>query len=163
MSTTTAFEAKGDVAEWKMVFDAIEHLDHGDEITYERLSHILGRDILENRQPIYDADKHLQRIHGKALVNVKNVGYRIAVPDEAVDIVAARMKRAKRQIRRGRHTSKHAKRQLMSPEALRRLDDLEMRMSRIEEAQRKTAKKVAEHNDAIADVKAALKKHGITV
>jgi len=169
------FTPKGDVAEWRMVADALDALDIGDTLTYDELSDLLGRDFLTSRTPIYAATKWLERERRRTVDNVANVGYRIVEAAEHLDLGKRHHKKARRQMRRTIDRLASADRNLLDAEQVARIDSIEgtvrqqadvirridKRVSKVEAAQATTVQQVDEHAERLARLEEALQRHGI--
>lgn len=89
-------------AKWRPLYAHIRTLPYGTLITYKEMRDLLGFDSRDQqRWSVYRTDKELQRLDSKALINLRNVGYRVAHPEEHLDIVNSRRKRARRQTSKG--------------------------------------------------------------
>ena len=97
----TPFIPKGDVAEWRLVYDQLVVLKTDDVISTEEIEGALGRPLGKNRSPVYRAAKELQRVNRHALATVRGVGYRVARADEHFGLAMERSDRARGQLKRG--------------------------------------------------------------
>lgn len=129
------FETKGEVAEWKMIYDEVKDLPVNEIITYERLDEILGRDFRQNRSPI---DRVIVELVGRhrTLVNVRNVGYRIATAKEHAELARSHQRRSRRQIKKGMRRLESADQKQLTPDERREIENLKTRLSRLESAHR---------------------------
>jgi hypothetical protein len=98
------FQPKGEVPEWRLIYDELVKLDVGDEITYERCARILGRSFgpHDNRGPLYRAEKELLVAEQRALEPVRGHGKRVVPAVEQRRLARNRQRFALRQVRRGR-------------------------------------------------------------
>jgi hypothetical protein len=89
-------------AKWRPLYEHAKALEHGASLTYAEMSAITGLDVAgADRWVIYAADRELQIHDHRALKNIRGVGYRIAEPEEHHGIVRERLRRSKRQVRKG--------------------------------------------------------------
>jgi len=106
-----AFEPIGERARWRALVDEFARVDRGETITYERLGELLGLHPDGERHAISaavrKASKALSREHDRSLVNVRNVGYRVALPDEHVDLAGDQQRRSGRALVRARAHVEH--------------------------------------------------------
>lgn len=172
---TALFTPKGDVAEWRMVADALDALDIGDVLTYDDLTTLLDRDFIANRKPIYAATEWLERERHRTVDNVANVGYRIVEATEHLDLGKRHHKKARRQMRRTISRLASADRNQLDAEQVAKIDAIEntvrqqadvirridKRVSRVEAAQATTVQQVDQHAERLARLEEALKRHGI--
>lgn len=101
--TSVTFQPKGDVAEWRVVYDHLTTLKVGDVVTYEHLSELLERDFLAARGPFHKANKALLDSHKRGMVNVKNTGYRVVTAAEHEAVARDQHRFAKRRLRKSKH------------------------------------------------------------
>lgn len=178
MSAVT-FKPKGDVAEWRVVYDHLTSLDVGAVVTYEELSGLLGRDFLAARGPFHKANQALLGSHKRGMVNVKNEGYRVVTAAEHEDVARNQHRFAKRRLRKSKHWLANTDRSELAPEAVERFDRLEhsldrqidftrrldRRVARVEKALNASRSEMAEQASETADrltrLTEALKRHGI--
>lgn len=174
-----AFQTKGVVAEWRMIYDHISTLDIGDIVTFEDLSGILGRDILTNRSPIYRAQSEFLKANSRLIVSVPTIGYRIAEPVEHAGQARSRHRRGRRQLVKGRAVAVHADRSFLSAEEIKRIDNIEQALSSqvditrrlevrvtsvekaVEAATSKAELTAEETQSRVERLEAALQRHGI--
>jgi len=100
---TTQFESHGEKSRRAMVVEALAERGEGDIITYEELAEILGesdRSICQN--VVNKAKSALERLHTKALLAVPNVGYRIVLAREHLDLAKHHQQKSARALRRSR-------------------------------------------------------------
>lgn len=96
---TPQFAAKGDRAEWKMIYeDLFAEADPGTVVTYAQLEELLGREFAPNRGPLYRARQTLGELRSRWLEAVPNVGYRIIDPGEHVRVAAGHRRKSRRQV-----------------------------------------------------------------
>jgi len=92
-------------ARWKIVYDMVKGLDIGDQISYRQLGRAMNLTREEDRVTVQGAVRqalpHLEVDEKKTLVNVPNVGYRVAEPAEHVVLARKHQGRALRQLTRG--------------------------------------------------------------
>lgn len=119
------FETKGEIPEWRLVYDHAVTLEVGDTITYDDLDAILGRNFKASRSPIYDAIRHLEQDSRRTLRNVVNVGYRVARAIEHEDLARHHHRKSRRSIRRATSKIASADRRQLTAEERRRFDDMQ--------------------------------------
>lgn len=170
------FETKGDLPEWRLVYDHAATLEVGDTITYDDLDAILGRDFKASRTPIYDAIRHLEQDSSRTLRNVQNVGYRVAQAIEHEELARHHHRKSGRSIRRAASKIASADRTQLTAEERRRFDDMQAQLDQQATMLRRLDTKVTgvvlnnkRTERAVGDVAArverlaeALARHGIT-
>lgn len=98
------FETRNEKPYWEMVVELIETYPVGHVFTYDFLVDYLNCEKVSNSQSaIHSANEATLRTCKRQLINVKNVGYRIATADEQIADSNKRYKRAMKQLNR-RHT-----------------------------------------------------------
>ncbi|HEX2578661.1 MAG TPA: hypothetical protein VHK88_20120 [Aquihabitans sp.] len=150
---TVTFEPKGEVAEWRLVYDHLVGLKVGDIITYDRLSGILGREFLHGRGPFHRANRELLATHRLGLVNVKGVGYRVVTAAEHEDAARGQHRSARRRLRRAKEWIEHTDRADLTPEVRSRFDQLEEHLSRQIDFTRRLDGRLKKAEQAIAEVR----------
>ncbi len=151
---TTPFQPKGDVAEWRMVYDHARTLNPGDLITYTELAAILGlpddadRDRL--RKPVYRAQRELELNDRRTLVNVVNEGYRMAKATEHGDLAKHHTKKAIRQHRKAIRRGDAADRSLLTPEEAKQIDGIVMTSQRTLDAVKQINRRTEKIDQAVA-------------
>lgn len=178
---TMTFEPKGDVAEWRLVYDHIATLKIGEVVAYEKLTELLGREFKEARGPFHKANRELLARHKRGMLNVKNVGYRVVPAKEHERAARDQHKYAKRRLRASKHWLANTDRGELEPEVAERFDRIESqldrqidftrrldkRVERVEKAlqasRSEAADQAQETSDRLSKLTEALKRHGIDV
>lgn len=124
------------MSERDRIVSEVEVLDDGEVVTYERLSVVLGREFLDDRQPVYTASRELERRKGRTLINVPKVGYRVSHPGEHVGVAEGRKRRAGRQVRRGIGTLRHTRLEELTPEERTQRQGVMDRLTAMEQGMR---------------------------
>lgn len=93
------FAPKGEKPEWQLVYDTLlGDADFGTTITFEQLDHVLGREFVTNRAPLYRARDELGERRKRWLVPVPTVGYRVTDAAEHVSVAIEHKRRSRRQL-----------------------------------------------------------------
>lgn len=176
-----AFEPKGEISEWQLIFDRLAKLKVGDVITYDELTLILGREFLQARGPFHKANKRLLETHKRGLLNVKNVGYRVVTAAEHELAARDQHRYANRRLRSSRRWLTNTDRSELAPEVAERFDRLEQSLDRQIDFTRKLDRRVANvekvlkasrsesaenataTSERLAKLVEALERHGITI
>jgi len=90
------FKPKDGKSEATKLEEALSELPEGYVITYEAMRVILGKDIQEDRGAFYHFRNRMVKKHGKVLVNVREVGYKIEFPENVPTFVNHDIKRSYR-------------------------------------------------------------------
>jgi len=98
------FVPKGAEAEWRLLYNVIKDYTMGAVIPFSVLDGALGRSFRKSRTPLYRAIHEFETSHGLTLVPRKNVGYIVAEPNDNIVVGTKRIKRSRRQLRKGAHT-----------------------------------------------------------
>jgi hypothetical protein len=149
MATAAPFQPVNDQALWVPIYDKARTMDYGDLLTYEEITSLVDRDARVDRQPIYRAMKQLERHDHRTLIVDRNVGYRIALPEQHGVLMDQHRKRSYRQITKARRRATSAPRELLTPAEAHRLDEMDVRLSQHEMALRNINSRVdkLEHQD----------------
>ncbi len=93
---------KGEKSQAQVFYEAIQSFPVNSEFPYDKIRLITGFDVKrEHRGLIYKANKLLLNNNNKMLKNVRNVGYKMANPEEQLKAASFRKIRAGRQVRKG--------------------------------------------------------------
>lgn len=156
MSETLApFEPVGPIARWRVIYDLIRPLKFGEILTYAAMGEALGLDheLAEDRHVIQMAArralKELLNIDHRGSKAVKNVGYRVAKPEEHVVLATDKNKRAGRQIKTGHAVATKVDLNGMDPAARSALEMLAKGFARQGEINRRVLAKQEQHDEAI--------------
>lgn len=123
MTVATAFRPKGDVPEWRMIYDALlVEANFGDVITYDELDEALGRPFRDNRSPIYRARNELGDMRRRWLEPVDGIGYRVIEANEHLYAAAKRKRRAQNQLKQMVHIGEVTDLARLTPEELATFD-----------------------------------------
>jgi Holliday junction resolvasome RuvABC DNA-binding subunit len=147
------FTPKGDVAEWRMVYDKMKVLRPDEVMTTGQIEEALGRPLGQNRSPVYRAIKEMERNHQRTLATVRGVGYRVALASEHFGLVIHHSDRARTQLRRGVERADSADRSVLRADQAQQLDAIADLTVRAVEFLGHMAKRVDSHAKMIEDVK----------
>ncbi len=120
------FETKNNVAEWRIVYDALAKLGVGDTLDFDQLDELLGRDFRDDRGPIYRAMKELEANDKRTVDSVRGVGYRVVEAREHEGLARRHHKRSRRQLGKAVAKAASADRSAMTAEERKRIDGMEM-------------------------------------
>lgn len=100
------FEPIGELARWRVLVERFCAVDRGTTLTYEELGEALDLDPVEDRRSIAaavrEASKALSREHERSLIAVRSVGYRVALPDEHIDLAGRQQRKSNRALARAK-------------------------------------------------------------
>lgn len=167
---TALFQPLGDVSRRQMVVDFFGDQPEGTVIAYETLEELLGVDRATCRSAVNAAKPGLERHHFKSVVAVRGVGYRIVHANEHLAVARVHQKKSLRQLGRAKSPldfvdlSKLTEGERaaivlgvtsigMQMEYARRFD---IRQTRLEAAQARTATVVQRSEEEIAELKLRL-------
>lgn len=109
--------------EWRKLYEALlSSADFGETITYEALDEVLGRPFRENRSPLYRARREMGDVRKRWLEAVPNIGYRVILADEHIEVANRHRQRAKRQLGLMVHVANVTDLSALSPAGLERFD-----------------------------------------
>jgi methyl-accepting chemotaxis protein len=149
----TPFTPKGDVAEWRLIYKELQGRAPGYVLTLERVEEILGRELGQNRVPIYRANKELEERDRRTLATVRGVGYRVAEANEHLGLALNHSDRAKHQLRRGIQRSASTNRAEVTPDMAARVESFEYTASRLVEFAGSMAKAIDQHEADLRDLR----------
>jgi hypothetical protein len=93
------FEPIGELARWRVLVDEFRNVARGTTLTYDELGESLDLDPVKDRRAIQaavgQASKALSRDHERSLVAVRGVGYRVALPDEHIDLAGRQQRKSR--------------------------------------------------------------------
>lgn len=125
------FEPKGDVAQWRVVYDMLVKLEIGDLLRYEDLLEALDMKARERvRGPVRKAAAVWGEEFHRALVPVYGIGYRVAEPTEHELIARKHHRKSRRALGRSRAAIRDVDRSLLTPAERARFDRMEVELSR---------------------------------
>lgn len=118
--TRARFEPIGELARWRVLVDRYAETPHGELLTYAALGEALDLDPEADRKAIRAAVRQagiiLLRDHSRSLVAVRGEGYRIAQPDEHVDLASRQQRRSGRALARASAQVEHVDLSALSDE-----------------------------------------------
>lgn len=167
------FQPKGDVPQWRLVYDKAATLQPGDVITYPDLAGLLGYDPSElgrSRSPIHTASRRMLKDHDRTLVAVPKKGYRVAHASEHEGIARAGQRSARRRISHAVAVTTHVDVTALTPGQRRSLEAVahvlaaqNAMLSRHDARIGDVEKDVRRVDDRIAALEAVLARNGIDV
>lgn len=100
------FEPIGELARWRVLVEKFTGVDRGETLTYDELGKVLDLDPVGDRRAIAaavrEASKTLSREHERSLIAVRNVGYRVALPDEHIELAGRQQRKSNRALVRAK-------------------------------------------------------------
>lgn len=105
------FQPLGERARWRVLVEKLAEVDRGTTVTYEDMAASLDLDPVEDRKAISAAVRQASRVlsveYERSLVPVRNVGYRVAMPEEHVELAGEQQRRSRRALARARQHVDH--------------------------------------------------------
>lgn len=98
--STQPFTPLGEKSRREMVLEMLAAADYDTTVKYSALEDALDADRATVQAAVHQAKPALERNHRKAVVAVKNVGYRIVNPSEHHGLAVVHQKKSVRQIRK---------------------------------------------------------------
>lgn len=175
MDRELMFAPKGELPKWRPLYDAFKAAKVDTVFTYDELTAIGGFDVVDDRSPIYQAMKNLERNDQRTIKNERGVGYRVARADEHYDEAIKHRRKGKRQLTRAERKAASADRSKLSSAASQRLDALqaqlgkqaamlvnhENRIRAVERASTKNSVQLSKHDRELAELANRLKALGL--
>lgn len=147
------FVPVGAVARWRVVYDLLRPLKFGEVLTYEAIADALELDADTDRHVIQMASRRALRellnIDHRGSKAVKNLGYRIAKPEEHITLGKDRNKRAGRQLVAAEAVSTKVDLTDMLPEQVKILELMTRGVRQQMEINRRVLAKQDQHSEAI--------------
>lgn len=122
------FETKGEIAQWRMVYDNVRELEVDEMISIEDLE-LLYPAARTQRGPVQRAIRELEELHAKTLVPVRGKGYRVAHAREHADLAKRKHRSARRVMKRAVSKARSGDRSQLTPAERQRLDQIEMNLA----------------------------------
>jgi len=112
------FETIGEKSKREIFYDIIHGYDYGERFSYEQLKSMSGFDFRVNsgRQIVYGVNKLLLKRDFKYLINVRNYGYKIAMPSEQIAHASERKKSGIRDFVKGGRELEGLNKKKITPE-----------------------------------------------
>lgn len=145
------FEAIGDKAQWVLIYEYLLTMGIDDVVTYDQLSHILGRPFGENRGPFAQALTVLERDNLRTMVNVRGVGYRMAAASEHFGLVKKDHRSVKRRMKRTLRRARSTDRAQLEPQERDRMDRIELTLQRQSDMLRRFERRETRIKDALEE------------
>lgn len=121
--------------ETKRLLDLFLDAQYGTVFSYGQILKETGLDVMEkDRGRIYSVNRILERDHMRSVLNVRGVGYKVALPQEHRVSMAIRKGRAGSQIERAIKTGGAANIALLDPVETQTLADMTVHMTRVHQA-----------------------------
>lgn len=122
------FDPKGEIPEWRIVYDHAVTVPVDGVVTYEDLDALLGRTFTDSRAPIYRVQKELLENDHRTMVNVIGVGYRVGKANEHAGLASGQRKRARHSMTKAVRIVDGTNRQVLTRDETVRLDRLEFNL-----------------------------------
>jgi DNA-binding winged helix-turn-helix (wHTH) protein len=147
-----AFAPKGQIAEWRKVYDVLRELQIGDVLRYDALDEILGRSFISEgakRNPLERARRELEDVDRRTLAAVPRVGYRVVEPREHMSLASGHQRRSRRQLTRAQQKLESTEIAALTDLERRRHDAMMGQVSHLLSEQRRVARRLARIEEAL--------------
>lgn len=108
---TAPFEPIGEQARWRTLVAEFCGVDRGSTLTYKQLAAALDlndpADRKAVRAAVRQASAALSKEHDRSLVAVRGIGYRVALPDEHIELASYQQRRSRRALARAQDHVDH--------------------------------------------------------
>jgi len=171
-----AFQARGERAQWKILYDELVRMVFGEIITDDEIA-----TLLPDAAPgsvagaMARAIKEIETNNSRSLERVRRVGYRMIEPTEHEPAARRIQGRAVKIVTRAHRKARSADRSRLDPDERRRVDALELNLlaqaemlRRLQNKQEKTDARLARTekdnsaiNDRLDELESLLRRHGI--
>lgn len=118
----SGFQPVGDLARWRVLVEMFCAVERGTLLSYGLLGDALGLDparAVDRRAiqaAVREASATLSREHERSLVAVRGRGYRVALPDEQLDVAGRQQRKSRNALVRARTHVDHVDLSGMTPE-----------------------------------------------
>ncbi len=120
---TAPFAPIGEQARWRTLVAEFCAVDRGTTLTFKQLAAALDLDEETDRKAIRAAVRQasmaLSKDHDRSLVAARGVGYRVALPDEHVDLAGRQQRKSRRALVRAKGHVDHVDLSALSEEGRR--------------------------------------------
>lgn len=144
---------------WQVIFDELVarisrgEFQLGDIVTHEELSKML--DGVVHYQPTAKAAEHLREQHGRNLMSVRGVGYKLVAGMEQAGQAVAIQRKSQRSLVKSHGMAMTVDHNLLSPTESRQVTQIAKGLAVLAGFAKMTADKVAEHQHEIELLKSA--------
>jgi hypothetical protein len=156
------FKPQGEIAQWRIAYDAFKAAAVGDEITYARLGELLDIDAGHSRHRIQAAArraaKKLLLSDDRAVETVPETGYRIVPAVRQIPMAGQQVERATRALEKGHDLSVHIRLDELSETEREVVRAMAAGFSQVAEWARQIGRRVDDHEGRLSDIEAELKR-----
>lgn len=142
-----AFTAKGEAAEWRLIYEAIREMAVGEVIRYDALDEVLGRSFTDEgakRNPLERARRELEEVDHRTLATVRGVGYRVVEAREHMVLARGHQIRSARQTKRAKEKLDSANLAALTDLERRRHEEMSTQVAKLLSEQRRTNRRLAD-------------------
>lgn len=118
---------------WRLVYDAIAKLEVDGTISYLDLVRLTDLDIAASRPYLYRAVRELEIQQQRTMECVRTIGYRVVAANEHERLVRRDIKSIHRKSKRAYSKTVNVRRDELTPEERRRIDDQQLKLAQHEE------------------------------
>lgn len=164
---SAGFQPIGERARWRVLVDLFCAVPRGELVEFPRIADAIGldpdRDRKALRAAVRQAGPVLSAEHDRSVIAVRGRGYRVALPDEHVDLAAGQQRRSSRALVRAKRHVDHVDLSGMSEDGRRlvvaaatvlgyqqqQIKRLDLRQSDLESAMRTVMQRTDRTNEEI--------------
>jgi len=126
------------LAKWENVYQLIENLSVDSVITYDSICAVLDyHEINDCRQYVFRAIRELESEQQRTMENVRGVGYRVVAANEHERLVRRDVRSIKRKTRKAVSKAINVRRDELTGDERRRIDDLQLKLAQTQEMVRR--------------------------
>src|SRR6266704_1863702 len=156
------FKPQGEIAQWRIAYDAFKAAAVGDEITYARLGELLSINPQDGRHRIQaaarQAAKKLLLTDDRAVETVPETRYRIVPAVRQIAMDGHQVERATKALEKGHDMSVHIRLDELSETERQVVQAMATGFSQVAEWARQIGRRVDDHEGRLSDVEAELKR-----
>jgi hypothetical protein len=154
------FRPKGDVAQWRTVYNLFSKTPVNDTVTYDTLGEALGFHPTSDRQRIQAAARkaaaHLLEADSRAVENVPETGYRIVTAAQQIPLAGKQIEKAGNALDRGHELTNHVRLDELTSEERQIVHSMTIGFAQVAQWARQINQRVGEHEDRLSDIEAEL-------
>jgi hypothetical protein len=154
------FKPKGDVAQWRAVYDLFAKTPVDGTITYEALAEALSLHPRTDRHRIQAAARkaadRLLKADARAVENVPETGYRIVTAAQQIPLAGKQIERAGNALDKGHDLTENVRLDELTSEEQQIVHSMTLGFAQVAQWARQINRRVNDHEDRLTDVEAEL-------
>lgn len=154
------FKPKGDIAQWRTVYNLFAKTPVNSTVTYDTLGEALNFHPRTDRQRIQAAARkaaaHLLEADSRAVENVPETGYRIVTAAQQIPLAGKQIERAGNALDKGHDLTENVRLDELTHEERQIVHSMTLGFAQVAQWARQINRRVSDHEDRLTDVEAEL-------